>query len=179
MQFTGEDTMLREEDDPEVLQEAGADVAEKKGEGEDFLRQVQTETALLKDCLDNGIEPKDTEKGPSGEDLDVGGLPDEKELRRLLSVENPSEAFRTETAKSPRGSPPHSNDHLPVTLREALEMRGDMFNALFRLLVRLRSAKGGCDTLWLKNARSSRKSSRNLNWYQSLGLDGQISLEDV
>eukprot|EP00913_Durusdinium_trenchii_P026725 g25072.t1 len=128
--------MLREEDDPEVLQEAGADVAEKKGEGEDFLRQVQTETALLKDCLDNGIEPKDTEKGPSGEDLDVGGLPDEKELRRLLSVENPSEAFRTETAKSPRGSPPHSNDHLPVTLREALEMRGP-----FRSLVQAKQDK--------------------------------------
>ena len=70
-----------------------------------------------------------------------------------------------------RPNPSTDSDHemMPVTLTQALSMRGDLWNNLFRLTVRLRNARGGCDTGFLPNAKSCRRAARGLNWYQLLG----------
>lgn len=62
---------------------------------------------------------------------------------------------------------------LPLTLLEAMKDgtsygRDCQWNALFRFVVRLRSAKGGCDTQWVTNALHARRCSRALNWHQYL-----------
>ena len=61
-------------------------------------------------------------------------------------------------------------EKLPGTLLEAMTAPGDRFNALWRFVLRLRTARGGVDTKWLINARNARKSSKKLNWHQHLGL---------
>ena len=65
---------------------------------------------------------------------------------------------------------PAEERFLPASLQEVMRARGCRWNALFRFAVRLRSAKGGCDTQWIANARHARRASRNLNWYQCLGM---------
>ena len=60
---------------------------------------------------------------------------------------------------------------LPSTLKEAMDAGGCRFNALFRLSVKLRSSKGGCDVPWVPNARNARRSSKKLNWHQHLGMN--------
>ena len=83
----------------------------------------------------------------------------------LLQVSQQSELEQMASAASSQGE--SSLDTLPSTLQEALLYGGgDMFNSLFRLCVRLRSDKGGCDTRWLPNARGARRTSKTLNWHQ-------------
>jgi len=95
-------------------------------------------------------------------DLEMEKMPDREDLKQLL--EQPDLISKPDKAVSPKGD--ESGEHMPMNLEEALELPGDTFNALFRLAVRLRSARGGCDTLWVNKGRSIRRASRRLNWHQ-------------
>lgn len=98
--------------------------------------------------------------------VDLSNLPDQEQMKTLIFKENVLEPFRMETSRSPNSKV--DLDHLPETLDEALRMKGDTFNSLWRLAVRLRSARGGCDTSFLSNPKSFRKASKGLNWHQYL-----------
>lgn len=89
------------------------------------------------------------------EDPDIDSMADKVEIKELL--------------KEP-GVEDHNNiQEMPSTLLEAMQSRGCTWNALFRLIVRLRSAPGGCDTRWVPHARHVRRTSLKLNWHQCLG----------
>ena len=85
---------------------------------------------------------------------------------------DPKEPFCTEQARSPRQG--DDANFLPSTLTEAMSLRGDMMNRLFRLSVRLRCGAGGADPGFLKNPRNCRRQSKHLNWHQCHGALGLV-----
>lgn len=130
-----------------------------------FLQQLQDETNLMKDDPEQKIPAKQEDKMP-----DLEGVPDSKQLRDIVSASCPTDPFRLENSVSPKKKT--DRYALPGTLLEALGMAqrgGCLFNALFRLLVFLRSSTGGADLGWVRNPRNARKASKRLNWHQCLG----------
>lgn len=160
------------------MEEDGAEEGgqpEKPGVAEDpeclqFLKVLQDEQRLLQGTAE-GDHPVDPTVSQKDEVVsrDLGELPDLDQVQELLTKPNVMEPFHLESSKSPKNAA--KENKMPSTLLEAFEMQGrqDIFNLLFRLAVRLRSARGGIDTGFIKNARSSRKASRGLNWHQLRG----------
>ncbi|CAK9027737.1 unnamed protein product [Durusdinium trenchii] len=131
--------------------------AEKPGSPDciQFLDTLRVDHKLMEpsDNLDDVTVPDDAPAGPEQD-------PD---------LENVMEPYRDERFISPKSG--KDGNEIPDTLLEALKLKdGDMWNRLWRLLLRLRSGKGGIDTGFLKNAKNSRKASRGLNWYQRLSF---------
>jgi len=129
----------------------------------DTIRHVQEEAAFM---------AQDDEAASNVDSFDVDTkLPDWELLKDLLERDNAEAPFKKDMTGSPEKSAPAS-DRLPSTLREALSWvdanNSNLFNVLFRLAVRIRSSKGGCDSGWLKNPRSCRQVSHGLNWHQCL-----------
>ena len=152
-----------EEDHHEVLQ--GQDGA--GAECLNFMKQVQEEQHMLaNEQVQDANETEEYNESVMAE-CDLKSAPDREQLVHLLLKPAAMEPFRTEASHSPKDR--QKADHLPSTLREALAMKdaGDVWNHLFRLNVRLRSARGGIDTGFLKNARNCRRAASNLNWHQS------------
>lgn len=99
---------------------------------------------------------------------DLSGLP-ERALIADLCGKVETEPFGCEAKQDGKGTgSSDSGNHLPKTLLEAMQLPGCTWNALFRLVLRLRSAKGGSDLQFLKNPRSCRKAAKGLNWHQLL-----------
>ena len=119
--------------------------------------QVQNDVSMA--CEQEPLPEKMPEKDEFEE------FPDGPQLRHIMESENPQEPFGCER-QSPNRK--HGEDRVPTTLREALEMDGCMFNALFRLALKLRSLKGGMDSGFLPNPKNARRASNGLNWYQQL-----------
>ena len=101
-------------------------------------------------------------------EYDFKEVSDAEQLRNLLEQANMAEPFGGEAARSPHRA--EKGNELPSTLAEALRTKGCMFNALYRLALRLRSSKGGMDTGFLPNALNCRRAARTLTWYQQLGF---------
>lgn len=154
---------------PEEMEESGELPGGPPESCQDVLLQLQQESALAKALTDYelGEEIEEGEKQETTPD-DVSGMPCGDLVEHLLRLANAAEAFGSEQAKSPKQTRYDNPDHLPSTLREALLLPGDKWNALFRHIIRLRNAKGGMDTLFLKNAKSCRRAAKGLNWYQLL-----------
>jgi hypothetical protein len=68
------------------------------------------------------------------------------------------------------GGADDTSQKLPSSLLEIMNGTGEKFNAMFRLIVKLRCGHGGVDARWVTNHRKSRVAGRNLNWHQYLGL---------
>lgn len=90
-------------------------------------------------------------------ELEFGKMPNKEEMLGML--DEPADPEKPEIA---------SMNKLPSSLLEAVHEPGDLFNALFRLSLRLRSGPGGCDRSFVPNPKNARKASRKLNWYQPL-----------
>ena len=146
---SGFDSIFVEEDEIDdyaefdLKNQGGHDVAHE------VLQQVQHETVFV----DPDIEQKENLIGPPEyEDADL------HEVLKSAPDEDPE-----------KNAVSQAGEIMPTTLQEAMNSRGCTWNALFRFVVRLRSAKGGSDSRWIKNPRRSRRSSATLNWHQCLG----------
>jgi hypothetical protein len=151
-----EDEVHEEEEEPDAF-EAKDD---QECEGNDCMKLIsciQRETLFVDKNFEDDLQV-DEGKGMQREDI-AGG----EELKALLEELEPDQR---EEMKSKGAT---SGERMPSTLLEAVQDTGDKFNALFRLAVRLRSAKGGADLQWISNARSARRASAKLNWHQRLG----------
>ena len=93
---------------------------------------------------------------------------DRDEVLKLTAMEAPEEPFSSEQGRSPSKSP--LANHLPATLREALDLPKCSWNALFRFAIKIRNSSGGCDTGFLKSARNCRRAAKGLSWFQLLGF---------
>ena len=155
---------------PEEVEEAACLPTGEQESCQDVLEQLQQEANFVKTCTaEEDLDvAEDREEREHVRPDNLENLPDGELLQYLIKLASVAEAFGSELSKSPRKIPSESADYLPSTLREALKMPGDWFNCLFRHIVRLRSARGGMDTLFVKNARSCRRASKKLNWYQLL-----------
>ena len=132
----------------------------------DFLEEMQNEHALLEKedepMAEDATQPPETQKD---NEFDLNGVPDKEQLQSLLDKPNALEPFGLECSRSPQQG--DKGAELPSTLAEALDLPGsDLFNHLFRLIIRLRSARGGIDVGQIKNARNVRRASKNLSWHQ-------------
>lgn len=136
-------------------------VEEPKGDAEETLNVLKS-LKEESDVITDGIKEPTV---PSG----LAGLPDLQVLQELLNKPKVLKPCHSET-----NEPEHVDlNHLPSSLMEALTTtKGDLWNSLFRLAVRLRSDKGGADTSFLKNARNARGASKKLNWHQCLDCMG-------
>ena len=153
------DSVFVEEDeiddyaDFDLKNQSGHDVAHE------VLQQVQHETVFV----DPDIEDK--------ENLIGRAETEDPDLHEILKK---SDTESEKSAVCPAG------EVMPATLQEAMNSRGCTWNALFRLLVRLRSAKGGSDSRWISNPRRSRRASTTLNWHQCLGaIVGQWHIKNI
>lgn len=136
-------------------------VPEVTNEAETFVKQLQTETVFT----DPNMQPEvpDEEKIIA---MELDKIPDQDQMRSLL--EKPEVLVCDEEASelAPNAAP--SGEFMPWSLGDALDLQGDTFNGLFRFAVRLRSARGGCDTNWVRHGRTLRRASTTLNWHQFL-----------
>lgn len=117
-----------------------------------LLKSIQTEPILMDDAHISSAPSEATD------DLDP-------------AFENmPDKDLLAETLQQPADELASAKTYLPSTLLEALLAKGCPWNALWRFIVRLRSAKGGCDLRWIPNPINARRSSSKLNWHQWLGF---------
>ena len=157
----------QEEDDdfPEEMEEDELQAREEQeAEGSDCMKLLsclQRETVFVDPDLE--ISTKDME----ARDLEMENVVEGQQLKALVEKPEVLEPEQPEKTCSPKGH--ESHERMPTTVKEALAAKGDTFNALFRLAVRLRCAKGGVDTMFVKNARGCRRSSHKLNWHHHLG----------
>ena len=127
----------------------------------DFLLQLPVQAQLLaEDDQDEAMEEIDSLRHA------LKSLPDAEQLKKLIEKENVMEPFKRDNSKSPNTKV--DPNYLPSTLAEALDMKCDQWNSLWRLAVRLRAGYGGMDTMFIKNPRSVRRASKGLSWYQPL-----------
>ena len=123
-----------------------------------FLNTLKNESEILqRDDIfaDDGSSSKPDQELRHDEQL--FGAPGGDDLKELFNPQ-PEPDERMEAGKLPR------------TLLEAIESRGELFNALWRYTLYLRQGPGGVDKPFLPNGKSMRRASRKLNWYQFLGL---------
>ncbi|CAK9003093.1 ZnF_CDGSH domain-containing protein [Durusdinium trenchii] len=154
------------EPEPDEMEFQAEDaVADQKPDCLSLLTRLQEESRRVMEEAHQTEEPNAPEPTQPREiEVDLQDLPDKAELIGLCEKENVQCPFRSETSVSPKGRA--KDDYLPSTLTEALQMKGDMWNNLFRLVLRIRSTKGGCDVGFLRNARNCRRAAKTLNWHQ-------------
>lgn len=122
----------------------------------DLLGALQRETVFVDPEEDDAEEPS-VENRSGVEDPDLDQFADREDMKILL-----------EDVGEDSSKPPVSKDPLPSTLLGAMKETGCTWNALWRLVVKLRSAAGGSDLRWVPNAKNVRRCSPNLNWRQRL-----------
>lgn len=110
--------------------------------------------ALQRESVWVNPEGEDPELPEGDVELAFQKLPDKEVLEGMMdgTVDHDERALQAE--------------YLPGTLLETMESLGCTWNALFRLAVRLRTAKGGVDCRWVPQARRCRRGARQLNWHQ-------------
>ena len=151
--------------DEEIFDEEVEDAPLPSASCMGFLDQVRSEAKMMQEDVEEGADDK--VHFPDVLDRQIAELPDSGHMKHIFEAESPLDPFRMECSRSPRNSIDRCS--LPSTLSEALEIarKGScLFNALIRLIIRLRSSRGGSDLGWLPNPRSSRKASKGLNWHQ-------------
>lgn len=137
----------------------------------DLLQQIKSSTVDMLDPeknQDEGLESAEAvacSDGPKEGDLD--GVPDQEQIEKLTTATSSLRPFRSELYGSPGNKA--DDDYMPKTLAEALSLKGNFFNKVFRFAVQLRAGPGGCDSGFVKNPLLCRKSSKKLNWCQILG----------
>lgn len=136
-----------EEEDEDMDAAVGIVAGKVQSEAFDLLQGIKDESDLTVEGI----------KEVSKASCDLGDVPDREQLEELIG-QGPGEASDFLS--------PKENDSLPSTLGEALRFPGSWWNNLFRLAVRLRSAKGGSDTFCLPNAKNCRRAAKGLNWHQ-------------
>ena len=157
------------EDDPDETTDDGPEDA--AGKCQQVLGEITAVAAM--DVEDNEDPDRlDAQKMRAGQfDLELGVLPDAAELREVVTAEESPDSADTE---KPKAGP---DDQLrPCTLHQALfsvpgmdlEMNDFVWDRLLRLSMSLRIWGGGCDQHWIRHARSARKASSKLSWYQCL-----------
>ena len=155
-----------EEPPEETLESEAADPVKAGAECMAIIEEVQNAAA-------NG-ENFDFAHGAEEVAAEMEDLPDKDQIMELLNMESPQCPFSVGAEKSPPKSSRTQKDVLPDTLAEALAMKGDPWNNIFKLVVRMRSSVGGSDVAWVHNPRGCRKASRGLNWHQLLGRLGPV-----
>ena len=155
----GEDTVAEDE----ILWQDGPQQPVHGNECSKVLEQVQFESSL--------VDPEAPEAVPHDkEELAFNQVSDQMKLNKLLAKDDDVEE-KAEKNVEPKG-------HLPLSLLEAMQEKGDRFNALWRFVLRLRSGRGGVDLQWLPNPRKARRTSRTLNWHQHLVFFQHVFVED-
>ena len=167
-----------EKDDDEMDEDEADETAEK----DDCFNLLMDVQETVKEYREN----KDPEEGgrifeessvltPEQEfEKDIGDIPDKEAISQVLRACDPDEPFECDNFKNAGKDGP---SHLPATLLEATHMKGDIWNRLLRLVIKLRSDVGGADTGFVRNARSARRASKDLNWHQCLVVsDGEALL---
>lgn len=137
---------------------------EADGDNECFnlLSDLQRGTVFL----EKG-DGKDEFEPETFEHLQEPAFPEQKLLDELC--DSSKVADEQEDAEIHGKVVPESDVKLPCTLLQALNEKGDRWNALFRLCVKLRCAKGGMDHRYIGSGKNARRASARLNWFQLLG----------
>lgn len=148
-----------EEDDEHV---------DRQNECADFLEALHCETKTLRTPFDEEETNNKAAAGAAEREDDLADVPDKENVEKVLDASDACQPFRTDV--SPNSKDRNDPNYLPKTLQDALRIRGDKWNALLRLCIKLRTGKGGCDTMWIKNHVSARHASRSLNWHQHLDV---------
>ena len=151
MSFGGDDE-LPEEDELNEEDKNQADNANESNECLNFIQALQTEAEAA-----NMHDLKGDNFNAAEEDPEMANMPDREDMEKLVGKSSANQIDAT------------AANTLPSTLRDVLACPGDFFNAIFRLAVKLRSAKGAADTGFLPNAQNCRRAARGLNWHQCLG----------
>ena len=139
--------------DMDEFMEQGSGVDLDEGSNDpafDIIETVQRETIFVDPEEDDSV-------------LDRAGVVD-PELERMADKEDMMHLLAGEGEEADEGK-----EDMPSTLLGAMSSKGDVWNSLFRFVVRLRSSSGGCDVRWVPNARHVRRASSKLNWHQCLG----------
>ena len=121
-----------------------------------LLQSIQAEAQNVHANADAEEMEEEVDASQEIPDPDLADAPDREKFEKILQPTS-EPAQQIDTAG------------LPSTLRDAISRPGDLFNALWRYAVKLRSVPGGCDTGFLPNGQNCRRASRKLNWHQSLG----------
>lgn len=114
---------------------------------------------------------------PDMDPADVSAVPpktDDMAFEKASDKANFDQIFKDKEDENPV----KSKVRLPKTLLEAMTMQGQRWNCLWRLIVRLRSCRGGIDYRWIKNAHRVRICSAGLDWHQFLGLRRLCKVSD-
>ena len=160
-----EDEMPDHQEDLKV--EDPEEESDKANDCMNLLSTVQRETLFTDPELEKSEDDPMVE--PSA--FEIQCLMDSKQMQQL--IENPAGPDPTPAESVSKGK-----EYMPSTLGEALELPGDVFNALFRLCCKLRAASGGIDKEWINNGRHVRKASPKLNWHQCLVLSSSVMFSD-
>ena len=162
---TREDAFLFKDDELEEDEILPQDVPEENGqddnEAEKFLGCLAQERSFLDPEVDSALPPE-----AEALEAEWADISNSDQFKTLL--QDPESLL--ECPKPVKDKEVQSGESMPWNLMDALRCKGCPFNALFRLAVRLRSHRGGCDTPWVPKARNVRRASKNLNWHQLLGL---------
>ena len=150
---------VSELDDDELSEDdLTEDRAEEGNECIKLLEAIKNDTDSIKKAAADEAAEEDaeganaTDKKPEVEvDLEWKKLSDSENMQMIMGDD-------VEEASDP--------GWLPKTLLEVIQTKGELFNLLWRLTLRLRSIPGGCDTQFFPNAKSCRKASKGLNWFQ-------------
>lgn len=141
------------EDEEEEFLNPDAECNRAQNECLELLNGLQRETPFLDP--QGGNEPMPSY---ADDDSDLEKMACKEQLKDMLK---PPEGGNSATVEP--------SDKMPSTLLAAMTESGCRWNSLFRFIVRLRSAKGGCDTRWISHAKNVRRASVKLNWHQLLG----------
>jgi hypothetical protein len=173
-EFLRDDPPLGDEDDfLEAEEDAmgfGNDIDETKA----FFENLQTEAAMDAEEQDEDDHATTDETGDPG-DILLEKVPDGTLLQDL---------FNQLGDQPPEDAPPQSPskgacpiDAVACNLYHAFWCLGaqpdesEVFDSVWRLTMYLRHWQGGADRTWIKDARTCRRKSARLNWYQHLGSE--------
>lgn len=150
-----------EQDEADAAQadedELQCEVDDEEGDNEclKLLESMQAEARVINNVDNEGPE-EPAANIDAKLDADLRDFPDKEEFKSIV-LDRP-----------PEGQEDFDPAGLPRTLTEALSRPGDMFNALWRLAVKIRSSPGGMDRKWIRNPQNCRRASAGLNWHQCL-----------
>ena len=160
-----DDPSFFEEDQDEMFEEEAEENRFEQRDHEEhdgneclkLLSTIQRETVF--------VDPKfQTDRGDLKDADEDTSFPEQDLLDSLLEEQN----VAAQQAEKPSGRSAETNTSLPCTLSQAMSEKGDRWNALLRLAIRLRVSKGGMDVPYIKDGKGARRTAANLNWHQCL-----------